>query len=80
MEVFVILFIVVLGVILIGSIMGMTSAGRISKLEQQNRNLNDRLRKLEAGRGAAETPGRRPSLQRQKSLQYLKNLAEISKS
>ena len=52
----VVLFIVFLGVIFIGSIMGMTSSGRISKLEQQNRNLNARLKVLEAGQEKTSAP------------------------
>lgn len=47
-EGFFIVFIVFLGVIVIGSIMGMMSSGRITKLEAQNRNLNERLKTLEA--------------------------------
>jgi len=53
MEIFVVLFVVVLGVVVIGSIMGMTSSGRITKLEQQNRNLNARLKILESGQNPA---------------------------
>ena len=57
MEVMLILFVIVLiGVILIGSILGLTSSGRITKLEQQNRNLNARLKALE---GAESTQGNR---------------------
>lgn len=48
MESLLILFVVgLIGVVVIGSILGITSSGRISKLEQQNRNLNDRLKALE---------------------------------
>ena len=47
MEIFVALFFVFLAVLVIGSIMGMLSSGRISKLEAQNRNLNQRLKTLE---------------------------------
>ncbi|MEP4050897.1 MAG: DUF2339 domain-containing protein [Litorimonas sp.] len=55
MEVFLLLFVIVLiGVILIGSILGLTSSGRISKLEQQNRNLNARLKVLEMAEGKAK--------------------------
>jgi len=50
MEVLLLLFVIgVIGVILIGSILGLTSSGRITKLEQQNRDLNARLKALEAG-------------------------------
>ena len=42
-----------LGVVLIGSILGLTSSGRITKLEQQNKNLSARLKILEAARGMA---------------------------
>lgn len=48
MESLLILFVIgLIGVVVIGSILGITSSGRISKLEQQNRNLNDRLKALE---------------------------------
>ena len=48
MEFLFILFVVgLIGVVVIGSILGITSSGRIAKLEQQNRNLNDRLKALE---------------------------------
>jgi len=48
MESLLILFVVgLIGVVVIGSILGITSSGRISKLEQKNRNLNDRLKALE---------------------------------
>lgn len=54
MEALLIIFVLgLMAVIVIGSIMGMTSSGRISKLEQQNRNLNARLKILEAERGRA---------------------------
>jgi len=50
MEVLLLLFVIgVIGVILIGSILGLTSSGRITKLEQQNRDLNARLKALEDG-------------------------------
>jgi len=48
MEMLVVIFLIILGVIVIGSIMGMLSSGRISKLEAQNRNLNERLNALES--------------------------------
>jgi uncharacterized membrane protein len=48
MEAILILIVIgLIGLILIGSIMGLISGGRISKLEQQNRNLNARLKVLE---------------------------------
>lgn len=48
MEALFILFVIgLIGVVLIGSILGLTSSGRMNKLEQQNRNLNERLRALE---------------------------------
>ena len=50
MEFLAVIFIVFLGIILIGSIMGLTSAGAINRLKQQNQNLNARLEKLEAAR------------------------------
>lgn len=49
MEALLILFVIgFLGVVLIGSILGLTSSGRMNKLEQQNRNLNQRVKALEA--------------------------------
>ena len=55
MEALFLLFVVgIIGVVLIGSIMGLTSSGRIGKLEQQNKNLNARLKVLELGRGVAQ--------------------------
>ena len=57
MDALFILFVIgVIGVILIGSILGLTSSGRISKLEVQNRNLNARLKALEAGRSRNVQP------------------------
>ena len=48
MESLLILFVVgLIGLMVIGSIVALTSSGRIAKLEQQNRNLNDRLKALE---------------------------------
>jgi len=56
MEILAVIFIVFLGVIVIGSIMGMISSGRISKLEAQNRNLNARLKMLEKNVAIKEAP------------------------
>jgi len=54
MEALFILFVVgLIGVVIIGSIMGLASSGRISKLETQNKNLNARLKVLEAAQGGA---------------------------
>ena len=39
----------IIGVVLIGSILGITSSGEIKKLQKQNRNLNARVALLEAG-------------------------------
>lgn len=55
MEMLVVLVIVVIGVLVIGSIMGMTASGRITKLERQNLNLNERVKLLEAERGQPRT-------------------------
>ena len=54
MEMLVVLFIVTLVVVVIGSIMGMTASGRITKLERQNQNLNARVKLLEAGLDLAD--------------------------
>ncbi len=53
-AIIIILVLAALGVIFIGSIMGITSSGRMTKLETQNRNLNKRLEILEA-QGRADT-------------------------
>lgn len=47
MEALVIFSLLFLGVILIGSIMGLTSSGAISQLQRENKNLNVRLEALE---------------------------------
>ena len=55
MEALFILFVIgLIGVILIGSILGFTSSGRINKLEQQNKNLNARLKVLEVAQGEGQ--------------------------
>lgn len=59
MEALLILFVIgLIGVILIGSILGLTSSGRMSKLETQNRNLNARLKVLEMAHGNGEASPR----------------------
>jgi len=50
MGTLVVLFFIFLGVVVIGSIMGMVASGRVTKLEAQNRDLNQRLKKLESER------------------------------
>lgn len=62
MEALLLLFVIVLiGVILIGSILGLTSSSRIAKLERQNKNLNARLQMIEAERGGvAQTNSAQP--------------------
>lgn len=55
MEALLILFVIgLIGVILIGSILGLTSSGRMNKLEQQNKNLNARLKVLEMAEGQTQ--------------------------
>ena len=61
MEMLAVLSIVFIGILFIGSIMGMTSAGRISKLEKQNRNLNERVKALESGNVGAATRAPTPA-------------------
>ena len=51
---FVVFFIGLIGVVLIGSILGLTSSGRLAKLEQQNRNLNTRVKALELAQAQGE--------------------------
>ena len=62
MEILAVFFILVLAVLVIGSIMGILSAGRISKLEQQNRNLNERLKRLETRGDVSEASTPEPSV------------------
>ena len=48
MEMIFVLFVIgLIGVVLIGSILGLTSSGTINRLQQQNKDLNARLEKLE---------------------------------
>jgi len=56
-----IVLIVLLFVVLIGSILGLTSAGTIAKLQQQNKNLNARLEILETAleKGQLKTAAQR---------------------
>ena len=56
MEAIIVLVLIALGFVVIGSIMGMTASGRISTLEQQNRNLNERVKRLEGGQSETDTP------------------------
>ena len=64
MEALLILFVIgLIGVILIGSILGLTSPGRMNKLEQQNKNLNARVKALETAQGKGQfkaSPNLRP--------------------
>ena len=65
MEFLVIIVVVVLGVVVTGSIMGMASSGRITKLEQQNKNLNERLKRLEGERDLSNRTMPKPAEQAQ---------------
>ena len=54
------IFIICLGFVVVGSILGMTSASAVNRLQRQNKNLNSRLEKLESslkeGRFGSITP------------------------
>ena len=62
MEALFILFAIgLIGVLLIGSIMGLASSGRITKLETQNKNLNARLKILEMTQGEGRPTSSKPA-------------------